>query len=68
LKVGFMMMQKFSLRLPRILFAVLLCLFLSSCVSTVVGAAVDVSIEAAKVPFKVAGAAVDLAVPDGDED
>ena len=30
--------------------------------------AVDTTIEVAKVPFKVAGAAVDLAVPDDDDD
>jgi len=34
----------------------------------VVGTAVDVTIEAAKVPFKVAGAAVDLATPDEDKE
>ena len=39
-----------------------------SCVGAVVGAAVDTTIEIAKVPFKVAGAAVDLAVPDDDDD
>lgn len=42
-------------------------LFLFSCVGTVVGAAVDTTIEVAKVPFKVVGAAVDLALPDDDE-
>ncbi|GJM13546.1 MAG: hypothetical protein DHS20C12_19490 [Pseudohongiella sp.] len=41
---------------------------LQSCVGTVVGAAVDTTIEVAKVPFKVVGAAVDLAVPDDDDD
>lgn len=43
-------------------------LMLSNCVGAVVGAAVDTTIEVAKVPFKVGGAAVDLIVPDGDED
>lgn len=62
-----MIMQRFSLRLPKALLSVFLCLLLSACIGTVVGAAVDVGIEAAKVPFKVAGAAVDLAVPDEDE-
>ena len=41
---------------------------MSACVGTVVGAAVDTTIEVAKVPFKVAGAAVDVIVPDGDEE
>ncbi len=48
---------------------VLLCaFFLSGCVGAVVGAAVDTTIEVAKVPFKVAGAAVDLVTPDSEED
>ena len=33
-----------------------------------VGAAVDTTIEIAKVPFKVAGAVVGLAVPDNDDE
>ena len=45
-----------------------LCLLLFSCVGAVVGAVVDTTIEVAKVPFKVAGAAVDLAGPDDDDD
>lgn len=45
----------------------LLCA-LQSCVGTIVGVAVDTSIEVAKVPFKVVGAAVDLAIPDKDDD
>lgn len=45
-----------------------ICLLLSSCVGAVVGAAVDTTIEVAKVPFKVAGAAVDLAIPDDDDE
>ena len=47
---------------------VALCLLLFSCVGAVVGAVVDTTIEVAKAPFKVAGAAVDLAVPDDDDD
>ena len=47
---------------------VALCLLLFSCVGAVVGAVVDTTIEGAKVPFKVAEAAVDLAVPDDDDD
>ena len=52
----------------RSLMLVALCLPLFSCVGAVVGAVVDTTIEVAKVPFKVAGAAVDLAVPDDDDD
>ena len=52
----------------RSLMLVALCLLLFSCVGAVVGAVVDTTIEVAKVPFKVAGAAVDLAMPDDDDD
>ena len=52
----------------RSLMLIALCLLLFSCVGAVVGAVVDTTIEVAKVPFKVAGAAVDLAVPDDDDD
>jgi hypothetical protein len=52
----------------RSLMLAALCLLLFSCVGAVVGAVVDTTIEVAKVPFKVAGAAVDLAVPDDDDD
>ena len=52
----------------RSLMLVALCLLLFSCVGAAVGAVVDTTIEVAKVPFKVAGAAVDLAVPDDDDD
>ena len=48
--------------------SLLICLSLSACVGTVVGAAVDTTIEVAKVPFKVAGAAIDLVIPDADDD
>lgn len=43
-------------------------LMLSACVGAVVGAAVDTTIEVAKVPFKVGGAAIDLVVPDDEDD
>lgn len=45
-----------------------LCIALSSCVGAVIGTAVDATVEVAKVPFKVAGAAVDVIVPDDDDD
>jgi len=51
-----------------ILIVFLLMPALNGCVGTVVGAAVDVTIEAAKIPFKVAGAVVDLATDDEKEE
>ena len=44
---------------------VFMAIALSGCVGALVGAAVDTTIEVAKVPFKVAGAAVDVAKGDG---
>ena len=46
--------------------ALLLILYLTlqGCVGAVVGAAVDTTIEVAKVPFKVAGAAIDVVTDD----
>lgn len=41
-----------------------LCLACNACIGKVVGAAVDTTIEVAKVPFKVAGAVVDVATGD----
>lgn len=46
----------------------LFCLGLSGCVGTIVGTAVDVGIEVAKVPFKVGAAVVDVATDDDDEE
>jgi hypothetical protein len=43
-------------------------LLLTACLGTVVGTAVDVTLEVAKVPFKVAGAVVDVATPDADDE
>ncbi len=49
-------------------FIAVLCLPLQGClIGTVVGAAADVAIEVVKVPFKVAGAVVDV-VSDSDEE
>lgn len=47
--------------------AILVAASLGGCLGTVVGTAADVTIEVAKVPFKVAGAAVDIASGDDDE-
>lgn len=42
-------------------------LSLTGCLGTVVGTAVDVTLEVAKVPFKVAGAVVDVVTDDEDD-
>jgi len=47
---------------------ILLAMALSSCLGTVVGTVVDVTLEVAKVPFKVAGAAIDVVTPDDDDE
>jgi hypothetical protein len=62
------MSSRFLRRLERLLFVTVLCLALNSCVGTAVGVAVDTSIEVAKAPFKLVGAAADLAIPDDDDD
>ncbi len=46
---------------------VVICLMMHGCLGAVVGTAVDVTLEVAKVPFKVAGAVVDVAIPDDDD-
>lgn len=56
------------MRKLRAVLLLALCLIQFACVGTVVGAAVDTTIEVAKVPFKIVGAAADLAIPDDDED
>ncbi|MEM7540626.1 MAG: NF038104 family lipoprotein [Pseudomonadota bacterium] len=50
----------------RTLLSLLVILALSGCASTVIGTATDVVIETAKVPFKVGGAVVDVAIGDDD--
>jgi len=40
----------------------------TACIGTVVGTAVDITTEVIKVPFKVAGAVVDVATSDDDKD
>ena len=54
--------------LMRCALLVLVALPLSACLGTVVGTAVDVTIEAAKVPFKVGAAVVDVATSDDEDD
>lgn len=51
-----------------LLLLLLLAPALAGCVSTVIGEAVDVVVEVAKVPFKVGGAVVDVMTEDEDED
>ena len=57
-----------QIRKFRSLMLIGLSLLLFSCVGLVASAVVGTTIEVVKVPFKVAGAAVDLAVPDDDDD
>ena len=52
----------------RVLVLALLGLMLSGCLGAVVGTAVDVTLEVAKVPFKVAGAAIDVVSDDDEEE
>lgn len=49
-------------------FAVFVMFNLSGCLGTIVGTTVDVAVEAAKVPFKVGGAVVDVATGSDDEE
>jgi len=55
-------------RLLLISLALLINFNLSACVGTIVGTTVDVAVEAAKVPFKVGGAVVDVATGGDDEE
>ncbi|MDO9521411.1 MAG: hypothetical protein Q7L19_14465 [Pseudohongiella sp.] len=53
----------------RLVLASILLSSLTACLGTVVGTAVDATLEVAKVPFKVAGAVIDVATGDDkDED
>lgn len=54
--------------LEAISLLVLVSFILSGCVSTIIGTAVDATIEVAKVPFKVGGAVIDVVSDDEDED
>lgn len=45
-------------------YAGVLCLLLSACIGTVVGAVVDTTVEVVKIPFKVGGAIIDVVTPD----
>lgn len=44
------------------------CFLMSGCVGTMIGAATDVAVETAKVPFKVGGAVADVVKGDDDDE
>ena len=50
------------------IFLLLTLLLQQGCVGAVIGTAVDTTVAVAKVPFKVAGAAVDVIIPDDEDD
>lgn len=55
-------------RIIKHMFCILICVVnLSSCMGFVVGAAVDTTLEVAKVPFKVGATALDIAISDDEE-
>ena len=53
-------------RISLALLALVLACGLSGCAGAIVGAAADVAIETAKIPFKVGGAVIDVATDDDD--
>ena len=53
--------------MTRTLITIALALLLQGCVGTVIGAATDIVVETAKVPFKVTGAVIDVVTGDDDE-
>jgi|ETNmetMinimDraft_28_1059901.scaffolds.fasta_scaffold46313_2 hypothetical protein len=61
------MTRKVKTKLAHLLGGTILILALHSCVGALTGAVVDTTIEVAKVPFKIVGAAVELVIPDDDE-
>ena len=63
-KKGFV--KRFMVKTARVLFFIGVFPVISACAGTLIGGAVDVTLEVAKVPFKVAGAVVDVVTPDDD--
>jgi hypothetical protein len=61
-------METLMRRLPGGGVVALVAAMLSGCLGTVVSTAADVTIEVARIPFKVAGAAVDVASGDDREE
>lgn len=57
-----------SMHKLRVLTLFLFGSMLTGCLGAVVGTAVDVTLEVAKVPFKVVGAAIDVATSEDDEE
>jgi len=53
--------------MKRIMLVLVICL-LNGCIGSVIGAAVDVTTEVIKVPFKVGGAIVDGVTGDDDDE
>lgn len=58
-------MRKSILQMMMLL---VICFSMSACVGTMIGAATDVVVETAKVPFKVGGAVVDVVSGDDDDE
>ena len=56
------------MRTIALLLAVMIMQGCTTLVGATVGTATTVAVEVAKVPFKVAGAAIDVATDDGEED
>lgn len=55
-------------RLMRLSIVAIFCLSLQACLGTIIGTTADVAIEVAKIPFKVGGAVIDIAIGDGKSD
>ncbi len=54
-------------QLSRVVIMFMLSLSLSGCLGLIVGSAIDIGLEVAKVPFKVAKAAVNVVSSDDDK-
>lgn len=59
------MMNRETLKVGAVL--LFTCIACTGCIGTAIGAATDVVVETAKVPFKVGGAVVDVATGDDDD-
>ncbi len=54
--------------MKRILMIITLALSLQGCVGMLIGAATDVALETAKIPFKVGGAVIDVVTGDEEDE
>jgi hypothetical protein len=61
-------MNVFKQRVSQILMCACILFGLQGCVGTIIGTAVDATIEVAKIPFKVGKAAVDVVTGDDKKD